>query len=219
MPDNEADAGTGPLQQVTGTGRVEAFSDGVFAIVVTLLVLDLKEPEHAPGELLQALVKQWPAYLGYFASFLYVAVIWLNHHQAFIAIRRVDRGVHLANLTLLFTTALIPFPTAVSRRHSWAESQHRRASGGSAIRGHRNRDVRKLAMALRPGSSPPQPPRRNGNRPGSVWRQPDPRGDRDRRLPDSRGDRRAVATCGGAGRFRCDASVLRAYHRTNKAYW
>ena len=49
MPDNEADAGTGPLQQVTDTGRVEAFSDGVFAIVVTLLVLDLKEPEHAPG--------------------------------------------------------------------------------------------------------------------------------------------------------------------------
>lgn len=113
MPDNEADAGTGPLQQVTDTGRVEAFSDGVFAIVVTLLVLDLKEPEHAPGELLQALVKQWPAYLGYFASFLYVAVIWLNHHQAFVAIRRVDRVVHLANLTLLFTTALIPFPTAV----------------------------------------------------------------------------------------------------------
>ncbi|WP_081665586.1 TMEM175 family protein [Mycobacterium sp. UM_CSW] len=98
------------------TGRVEAFSDGVFAIVVTLLVLDLKEPEHAPGELLDGLARQWPAYLGYFASFAFVGVIWLNHHQAFVAIQRVDMGVNLANLALLFTTALIPFPTAVLSR-------------------------------------------------------------------------------------------------------
>jgi uncharacterized membrane protein len=104
------------LIQVTDTGRVEAFSDGVFAIVVTLLVLDLKEPEHSPGELLDSLARQWPAYLGYFASFLYVAVIWLNHHQAFAGIRRVDKGVQIANLTLLLTTALIPFPTAVLSR-------------------------------------------------------------------------------------------------------
>ena len=47
------------------------------------------------------------------ASFFYVAVIWLSHHQAFVAIRRVDKGVHIANLLLLFTTALMPFPTAV----------------------------------------------------------------------------------------------------------
>jgi uncharacterized membrane protein len=104
------------LIQVTDTGRVEAFSDGVFAIVVTLLVLDLKEPEHSPGELLDSLARQWPAYLGYFASFLFVAVIWLNHHQAFAGIRRVDKGVQIANLTLLLTTALIPFPTAVLSR-------------------------------------------------------------------------------------------------------
>jgi uncharacterized membrane protein len=116
MPDPQSDAGNGALMQLTDTGRVEAFSDGVFAIVVTLLVLDLKEPEHTPGELLDGLARQWPAYLGYFASFLYVAVIWLNHHQAFVAIRRVDKGVHMANLALLFTTALIPFPTAVLSR-------------------------------------------------------------------------------------------------------
>ncbi|ODR10643.1 hypothetical protein BHQ15_04365 [Mycolicibacillus koreensis] len=113
MADERADAGGGLAPQLTDTGRVEAFSDGVFAIVVTLLVLDLKEPAHAEGELLRGLIAQWPAYLGYLASFLYVAVIWLNHHQAFAAIRRVDRGVHLANLTLLCTTALLPFPTAV----------------------------------------------------------------------------------------------------------
>ena len=101
------------LPEVSDTGRVEAFSDGVFAIVVTLLVLDLRVPAHAQGQLLAGLVHQWPAYLGYFASFLYVAVIWLNHHQTFTAIRRVDKGVQFANLALLFTTALIPFPTAV----------------------------------------------------------------------------------------------------------
>lgn len=113
MPDPESDAGGGRSAELTDTGRVEAFSDGVFAIVVTLLVLDLKAPEHAPGELLDGLARQWPAYLGYFASFFYVAVIWLSHHQAFVAIRRVDKGVHIANLLLLFTTALMPFPTAV----------------------------------------------------------------------------------------------------------
>lgn len=95
------------------TDRLEAFSDGVFAIVVTLLVLDLKDPPHAPGELLSALVRQWPAYLAYFASFAYVAVIWLNHHQTFVGIQRANRGVHFANFALLFTTAVIPFPTAV----------------------------------------------------------------------------------------------------------
>lgn len=95
------------------TDRLEAFSDGVFAIVVTLLVLDLKDPPHPAGQLLIALLHQWPAYLAYFASFAYVAVIWLNHHQAFVGIQRVNRGVHIANMCLLFTTALIPFPTAV----------------------------------------------------------------------------------------------------------
>ncbi|ORX03139.1 TMEM175 family protein [Mycolicibacillus trivialis] len=105
-------AGGAPTR-LPGTGRVEAFSDGVFAIAVTLLVLDLKTPAHEPGELLAGLVRQWPAYAGYLASFLMVAVIWLNHHQAFVGIRRVDWGVHLANLALLCTTALLPFPTAV----------------------------------------------------------------------------------------------------------
>lgn len=105
-----------PDDRLTDTGRVEAFSDGVFAIAVTLLVLDLKEPAHGPGALLDGLIRQWPAYLGYVASFGYVAVIWLNHHQAFSAIKHVDKGVHLANIALLFTTALIPFPTAVLSR-------------------------------------------------------------------------------------------------------
>ncbi|MCG8970294.1 TMEM175 family protein [Streptomyces sp. CL12-4] len=95
------------------TARAEAFSDGVFAIAVTLLVLNLTIPAHRSGGLAHALLQQWPAYLGYLASFAYVAVIWLNHHQAFLRVRSMDRGLQAANLLLLFTTAALPFPTAV----------------------------------------------------------------------------------------------------------
>lgn len=95
------------------TSRAETFSDGVFAIAVTILVLDLATPPHRPDTLGHALAQQWPAYLGYVASFGYIAVIWLNHHQAFVRIRNMDRGLHASNLCLLFTTAAIPFPTEV----------------------------------------------------------------------------------------------------------
>lgn len=95
------------------TARAEAFSDGVLAIAVTILVLGLSDPPHEPGGLGRALLRQWPAYLGYLASFSYVGVIWLNHHQAFVRIRTMDRGLHAANLLLLFTTAALAFPTAV----------------------------------------------------------------------------------------------------------
>ncbi|MBF9066455.1 TMEM175 family protein [Streptacidiphilus fuscans] len=95
------------------TARAEAFSDGVFAIAVTILVLGLANPAHRPGGLGRALLLQWPSYLGYLASFSYVAVIWLNHHQAFVRIRAMDRGLHAANLLLLLTTAALAFPTAV----------------------------------------------------------------------------------------------------------
>ena len=95
------------------TERTEALSDGVFATVILLLVLDLRSPHHEPGELLPALLGQWPAYLAYFTSFLYVGVIWLNHHAVFTHIGRVDRGLQLCNLGILLTTSLLPFPTAV----------------------------------------------------------------------------------------------------------
>jgi hypothetical protein len=85
----------------TETSRVEAFSDGVLAIAITLLVLDLRPPAHAPGQLVTGLLGQWPAYLGFVTSFLYIAVIWLNHHQTFARIRTVDRGLHFANIAVL----------------------------------------------------------------------------------------------------------------------
>jgi uncharacterized membrane protein len=98
------------------TTRAEAFSDAVLAIVITLLVLDLKAPEHEPGQLLRGLLAQWPTYLAYVTSYLYIAVVWLNHKAAFHRIRAMTRGMHWANLAVLFTTALLPWPTAVVAR-------------------------------------------------------------------------------------------------------
>ncbi|KRV48394.1 hypothetical protein AQ490_25195 [Wenjunlia vitaminophila] len=92
---------------------MEAFSDAVIAIAVTILALEMRPPEHDEGQLLPALLDQWPVYCGYLTSYAYIAVIWLNHHQAFTRIRTVDRGLHVANLTLLLTTAALAFPTAV----------------------------------------------------------------------------------------------------------
>ncbi len=99
--------------RLSETNRVEAFSDGVLAIVITLLVIEVRPPETEHGQLLAGLLAQWPSYLAYLTSFIYVGVIWLNHHVLFNRIARVDRGLTLANLVLLLTTAFLPFPTAV----------------------------------------------------------------------------------------------------------
>ena len=95
------------------TSRAVAFSDAVIAIVITLLVLDLRPPETEPGGLLVALLDEWPTYLAYAASYTYLAVIWLNHKAAFTRIQEMDRGLQWANLWILATLALVPWPTAV----------------------------------------------------------------------------------------------------------
>ncbi len=100
------------------TSRLEAFSDGVFAIAITLLVIELHPPELGEGETLaHALWQQWPSYLAYLVSFLTIGVIWLNHHRVFTQVVQVDGPLLLLNLNLLLWTALIPFPTAVVARH------------------------------------------------------------------------------------------------------
>jgi uncharacterized membrane protein len=94
--------------------RLEAFSDGVFAIAITLLVIEIRPPELAEGEsLARGLWEQWPSYLGYLLSFLVLGVMWLNHHRIFEPARRVDGAVLVLNLNLLLWAVLIPFPTAV----------------------------------------------------------------------------------------------------------
>ena len=92
-----------------GVGRVEAFSDGVLAIIITIMVLELKAPEE-PG--LQHLWVLWPTFLAYVLSFAYVGIYWANHHRLFSHARCVTNGLVWFNLLLLFALSLIPFSTA-----------------------------------------------------------------------------------------------------------
>jgi TMEM175 potassium channel family protein len=91
--------------------RVEAFSDGVFAVAITLLVLQFADPNAGQGHLLAALLGQWPLLVTYVASFLTVGVIWVNHHTIFGGIKEADRTLQFINLILLLFVVLVPYPT------------------------------------------------------------------------------------------------------------
>jgi uncharacterized membrane protein len=94
------------------TSRIETFSDGVFAIAITLLVLELHVPQLEPGEhLWPALLHEWPQFGAYLTSFAILGIMWVNHHSMFRQIQRADRGLMFLNLFLLLWTALLPFPT------------------------------------------------------------------------------------------------------------
>ena len=92
-------------------GRIEAFSDGVFAIAITLLVLEIHVPEEPKNGLGQALLDQWPAYASYVVSFFVIGIIWINHHAVFDHLARADRPLLFLNLLLLLFVAVLPFPT------------------------------------------------------------------------------------------------------------
>lgn len=97
-------------------GRFEAFSDAVFAIAATLLVVDLRLPDLGglgPAATLQRLGSLWPQLLGYATSFAIIGVLWINHHTLFHFVKRVDRGSLIINLVLLLCVAFIPYPTAL----------------------------------------------------------------------------------------------------------
>src|SRR6266699_2128065 len=94
------------------TGRIEAFSDGVIAVAITLLILDVHVPNVQTG-LLQALLSQWPNYLGYVTSFLVITIFWANHHNMFRHIQQVDYALLLINALFLMCIAFIPFATAL----------------------------------------------------------------------------------------------------------
>ncbi|HEX8918251.1 MAG TPA: TMEM175 family protein [Chloroflexota bacterium] len=93
------------------TNRAEAFSDGVFAVAITLLVFNIAVPEVHRGGLHQALLNEWPAYASYAVSFLTIGIIWVNHHATMARIERVDRPFLFINLLLLMSVSFIPFPT------------------------------------------------------------------------------------------------------------
>ncbi len=94
---------------MTGTGRLEAFSDGVLAIIITIMVLELEVPHDPTWGALQPLV---PMVLSYVLSFVYLGIYWNNHHHLLRATERVSGGVLWANLHLLFWLSLVPFTTA-----------------------------------------------------------------------------------------------------------
>ncbi len=94
--------------------RLEAFSDGVIAIIITIMVLELRPPDSASFEALQPMI---PKFLAYLLSFVLVAIYWNNHHHLFTVVERVDGAVMWSNMALLFCLSLVPFATAWFGEH------------------------------------------------------------------------------------------------------
>jgi uncharacterized membrane protein len=93
------------------TERLEAFSDGVIAIAITLLVLQIRVPQASQGGLWDSLLDQWPSYMAFVISFVVIGLMWVSHHTMFERIASVDRGLLFINLLLLMGIAFLPFPT------------------------------------------------------------------------------------------------------------
>jgi uncharacterized membrane protein len=100
-----------------GTARLETFSDGVFAIAATLLVLEIGVGEADSHHLGSALLHLWPSYLAYATSFITIGIIWMNHHTCVETIERADRTLLFLNLLLLLVVAFLPFPTKLVADH------------------------------------------------------------------------------------------------------
>ena len=115
--------------EASGTSRLETFSDGVFAIAATLLVLEfaVKTGHHAQPLGYQLLHQLWPSYLAYATSFLTIAIIWINHHHVMETIERVDRTFLFITALLLLVVAFIPFPTRLVAHSLQTHSDERAA--------------------------------------------------------------------------------------------
>jgi uncharacterized membrane protein len=113
------------------TFRLEAFADAVFAIAITLLVIEIRLPPHEEvvrvGGVGPALVGLWPSYTGYFVSFVVIGIMWANHHNLMKLVDRVDHGFITLTLLLLMCVAFLPFPTAVMAEHLADPDAHERA--------------------------------------------------------------------------------------------
>jgi uncharacterized membrane protein len=108
----------------SGTARMEAFSDGVFAIAATLLVLEIGVGTGADQHLGRALVDLWPSYLAYATSFLIIGIIWVNHHECMACMARVNRTMLFINIVFLMVVAFIPFPTKLVADHLQKSGEH-----------------------------------------------------------------------------------------------
>jgi uncharacterized membrane protein len=100
-------------------GRLEAFTDGVMAIIITIMVLEMKVPQ---GATIEALLPIWQVFLSYVLSFAYVGIYWMNHHNLLQACRNVNGAVLLANLNLLFWLSLLPFTTGWMGKNEFAST-------------------------------------------------------------------------------------------------
>lgn len=105
-------AATPSLRRVMSKSRLESFSDGVFAIAITLLVLTISEPTNYE-RLAHDLAQRWPSLAAYVVSFAIIGIMWLNHHAVFTYLREIDRGLVFLNLLLLMTIVFLPYPTGV----------------------------------------------------------------------------------------------------------
>jgi uncharacterized membrane protein len=111
-----------------GKSRTEAFSDGVFAVAITLLVLEINVPDVEGAGLAHALAEQWPSYASYLVSFAVIGVIWMNHHSIFEHLARVDRGLQAWNLFLLLWIVLIPWATSLLAEYMRAGGEGERTA-------------------------------------------------------------------------------------------
>ena len=108
---------TGFATEARGPERLEAFSDGVFSIAITLLVLEIRVPPidsaTTPSVIIDDLAAHWPSFIGYVVSFLTIGNAWIQHHNLFRLVGRVSHGVLITNLLLLLAIGFLPFPTAL----------------------------------------------------------------------------------------------------------
>ena len=113
-------------EETNDTGRIEAFSDGVFAIAITLLVLEFRPPtaELNDRELLGYLRDQWPVFFAFLTSFATIGITWLNHHRLFTMIQRTDHNLLVLNLLLLLLISFVPYPTALLADYITDPTQH-----------------------------------------------------------------------------------------------
>jgi uncharacterized membrane protein len=115
--------------------RAEAFSDGVFAVAITVLIFNVTDSIHkqGPGDLLPALLGGWPAYAAYVASFLTIGVMWINHHGMFQRLAIIDRPLLFVNLLLLMAIVFLPFPTALLGENIAVPQDNRAAASFYAL--------------------------------------------------------------------------------------